>query len=84
MARKLSVLGIDLAKLVLHVVRMEATGVVVLRKRLARSASRQFLATLPPLRIRMAACGSGHDWARGSRPMGLPCACAPHHGSKPL
>jgi hypothetical protein len=37
MAQKMSVLGIDLAKLVFHVVGMEDTGVVVLRKRIVQS-----------------------------------------------
>ena len=36
MAQKISVLGIDIAKLVFHVVGMDDTGHVVLRKRLAR------------------------------------------------
>ncbi len=37
MAQQMSVLGIDIAKLVFHVVGMDDTGAVVLRKRLARS-----------------------------------------------
>jgi len=36
MARKMSVLGIDIVKLVFHVVGMDNTGTVVLRQRLAR------------------------------------------------
>jgi hypothetical protein len=36
MAQQISVLGIDIAKLVFHVVGMDDTGRVVLRKRLAR------------------------------------------------
>ncbi len=38
MAGKMSVLGIDMAKLVLHVGGMDDTGAVVLRKRIARRA----------------------------------------------
>ena len=64
MARKLSVLGIDIAKLVFHVVGMDDTGAVVLRKRIARSEVLQFVATLPPLLIGMEACGSAYYWAR--------------------
>jgi hypothetical protein len=37
MAQTISVLGIDIAKLVCHVVGMDDAGHVVLRKRLARS-----------------------------------------------
>jgi transposase len=49
MAQQISVLGIDIAKLVFHVVGMDDTGVVVLRKRLARSELLHFIATLPPV-----------------------------------
>jgi transposase len=67
---QLSVLGIDIAKLVFHVVGMDNTGAVVLRKRLARSELLAFIANLPPLRIGMEACGSAHYWARCFREHG--------------
>jgi transposase len=70
MAQHLSVLGIDIAKLVFHVVGMDESGHVVLRKRLARSELPAFIATLPPLRIGMEACGSAHYWARRFRDHG--------------
>jgi hypothetical protein len=37
MAQQIRVLGIDIVKLVFHVVGMDDTGHVVLRKRMARS-----------------------------------------------
>jgi hypothetical protein len=43
MAQKVSVLGIDIAKLVFHVVGMNDSGHVVLRKRIARAYSNQQL-----------------------------------------
>jgi transposase len=70
MAQKMSVLGIDIAKLVFHVVGMDDTGAVVLRKRLARSELLTFIANIPPLRMGMEACGSAHDWARCVREHG--------------
>ena len=70
MAQTISVLGIDIAKLVFHVVGMNDSGPVVLRKRLARSELLTFIETLPPLRIGMEACGSAHDWARCVREHG--------------
>ncbi len=70
MAQKIHVLGIDIAKLVFHVVGMDHTGQVVLRKRLARRELLRFVATLPPLRIGMEACGSAHYWARRFRAQG--------------
>ena len=70
MAQTISVLGIEIAKLVFHVVGMEDSGHVVLRKRLARSELLTFIANVPPLRIGMEACGSAHDWARCFREYG--------------
>jgi transposase len=52
----MSVLGIDIAKLVFHIVGMNDTGAVVLRKRIARTELLRLIATLPPLRIDMEAC----------------------------
>ena len=57
MARKRSVRGIDIAKLVFPVVGVDDPGTVVLRKRLARSALLHLIATLPLLRIGAAAFG---------------------------
>ena len=70
MAQTVSVLGIDIAKLVLHLVGMDDTGHVVLRKRVARSELRPLIATLPPALMGMKACGSAHDWARCVREHG--------------
>jgi transposase len=70
MAQTISVLGIDLAKPVFHVVGIDDSEPVVLRKRLARSAWLTFIANVPPLRIGMEACGSAHDWARCVREHG--------------
>jgi transposase len=70
MAQTIKVLGIDIAKVVFHVVGMDDSGHVVLRKRLARSELLTFIANLPPLRIGMEACGSAHYWARCFREHG--------------
>src|SRR5919109_3559964 len=70
MAQTMSVLGLDSAKLVLHVVGMDDTGHVVLRKHFVRSELLAFIAQLSPLRIGMEACGSAHYWARRFREHG--------------
>ena len=70
MAQTISVRGIDIAKLVFHVIGMDNAGHVVLRKRLARSELPRFIANMPPLRIGMEACGSAHYWARRFRAHG--------------
>jgi transposase len=64
MAQTISALGIDIAKLVFHIVGMDDSGHIVLRKRIARSELLHFIATLPPALIGMEACGSAHYWAR--------------------
>ena len=66
----MSVLGIDIAKRVLHAVGMEERGKIVLRTRLSRHDLMPFLAKLPPVRIGMEACGGAHDWARRFRAHG--------------
>jgi len=70
MAPQMSVLGIAIAKLVCHVVGMDDTGAVVLRKRIARSEWLAFIANVPPLHMGLEACGSAHYWARCVREHG--------------
>ena len=70
MAQQISVLGIDIAKLVFHVVGVDDTGHVVLRKRIARSELLTFIANVLPLPIGMEACRSVHYWARRLREHG--------------
>jgi transposase len=70
MKHHISVLGIDIAKRVFHVVGMNERGQIVLRKRLSRHALMPFIATLPPVRIGMEACGGAHYWARRFREQG--------------
>src|SRR6516225_11244771 len=66
----ISVLGIDIAKRVFHVVGMNEQGQIVLRKRLSRHDLMPFMAKLPPVLIGMEACGGAHDWARRFRAHG--------------
>jgi transposase len=70
MEQKLSVLGIDIAKQVFHLVGMDAHGTIQLRKRLYRTQVMGFIAQLPPMCIGMEACGGAHYWARCFREHG--------------
>lgn len=70
MKQAMRVLGVDIAKRVFHAVGMDERGKIVLRQRLSRNALMPFLATLPPVRIGMEACGGAHDWARRFREHG--------------
>jgi transposase len=83
MAQQMSVLGIDIAKLVFHVVGMNDRGHGVLRKRLARSEWLHFIATLPPALIGMEAYGSAHYWARRFRAQGHEVRLIAPHFVKP-
>jgi transposase len=67
---QVSVLGIDIAQQVFHVVGMPDTGTMVWRKRLTRSAVRPCMARIPPVVIGMEACGGAHYWARRFREHG--------------
>jgi transposase len=83
MAQTISVLGIDIAKHVFHVVGMDDAGHVVLRKRLARSELLHFIATLPAALIGMEACGGAHYWARCFRAHGHEVRLIAPHFVKP-
>ncbi len=57
-------IGIDLAKSVFQLHGVDATGAVVFRKRLRRSAVLDFLRGLPRCLIGLEACATSHFWAR--------------------
>ncbi len=70
MQHEMTVLGIDMAKRVLHAVGMDDTGKIVFHKRLSRHALMPLRAKLPPIRTGREACGGAHDWASRFREPG--------------
>ena len=70
MQQELSVVGIDIAKRVFHLVGMDERGKIILRKRLARGEVLSFMANLPRVTVVMEACGGAHEWARQLRAQG--------------
>ena len=70
MKQDLSVVGIDSAKNVFHLVGMDDRGKIILRKRLMRGEVMAFMATLPQVTVGMEACGGSHYWARQFREQG--------------
>jgi transposase len=70
MTPKLSVVGIDLAKSIFHLVGLDERGKIILRKRLARGEVMPFMAKLPPVLVGMEAGGGAHYWARQLREQG--------------
>jgi transposase len=69
-APHLSVMGIDIAKQVFHLVGMDERGQVVMRKRLTRGELIPFMVQLPAVIVGMEACGGAHYWARSLREQG--------------
>jgi len=55
-------IGLDLAKHVFQVHGVDATGQVVIRKKLRRSELLEFFKELPPCLVGMEACGTAHHW----------------------
>src|SRR5919109_2002898 len=67
MKQEMNVLGIDIAKRVLHAVGMDDRGNIVYRKRVSRHDLMPWIAKLPPVLIGIEACGGAHYWARRFR-----------------
>jgi transposase len=61
---QITTVGLDLAKRILQVHAVDASGDVVVRKALRRSQVMPFFTKLPPCLIGMEACGTSHHWAR--------------------
>jgi transposase len=62
-------IGLDIAKSVFQV-HGEASGKIVMQKRLRRSQVTEFFAKLPRSLVGIEACGSSHYWARTLRDLG--------------
>ncbi len=67
---KITTVGIDLAKNVLHIHGVNERGKKVFNKQLRRKQVLVFFAQLPPCLIGMEACASAHYWARQLQAMG--------------
>ena len=59
-----TLLGIDIAKMIFQIYGINASGKVVLKKRLRREQLMEFMNQLPSCTVAMEACGSAHYWAR--------------------
>jgi len=76
-------IGLDIAKSVFQV-HGEASGKVVLVKRLRRSQVVDFFAKLAPARIGIEACGTSHYWGRTLRALGHDVRLIPAGYVKPF
>ncbi|MGZ8995664.1 MAG: IS110 family RNA-guided transposase [Rhodospirillales bacterium] len=77
-------IGLDIAKSVFQVHGEDASGRIVLQKRLRRSQVEGFFAKLPPARIGIEACGSSHHWGRALRAQGHEVRLIPAAYVKPF
>lgn len=62
--KRITVIGIDLAKEVFELNGADEYGKTLLRKTLKRVELAPFMANMPTCRVVMEACGGGHHWAR--------------------
>jgi transposase len=68
--KRISIMGIDLAKAVFQLHGTDAQGKMVFQKKLRRSELKEFIVKLSPCLIGMEACGGSHYWAREFEKMG--------------
>jgi transposase len=61
---KIITIGLDLAKSVFQLHGVDATGAVVMRRRVNRSTLLKAFARIPPCLVGMEACSGAHYWAR--------------------
>jgi transposase len=67
---QVSTIGLDLAKSIFQVHGADASGAVVIRKRLRRNQVLAFFAAQPPCTVAIEACSSSHHWARAIGTLG--------------
>src|SRR5471030_3138525 len=80
---KLHVVGIDLGKTVFHLVGLDSTGKVVIRKRCSRTQLLAFTANLQVQLIGMEACSGAHFLGRALREQGHEVRLMPAQYVKP-
>src|SRR3712207_9152698 len=61
---RVATVGLDIAKSVFQVHGIDATGTVVVRRKLSRGRVLTFFEALPRCLIGMEACNTSHYWAR--------------------
>jgi transposase len=80
---KLHVLGLDLGKTVFHLVGLDSTGRVVIRKRCSRTQLLAFTANLQVQLIGMESCSGSHFLGRALREQGHEVRLMPAQYAKP-
>ena len=81
---EVSTVGIDLAKSVFQIHGADASGAVMVRKKLRRDEVLAFFSTLPSCTVAMEACASAHHWAREIAALGHDTKLIPPAYVKPF
>ena len=81
---KTTIVGIDLAKNVFHVVCCNRNGQLMIRKKLRRNQVTRYFSQLNACTVAMEACGSSHHWARQFLQMGHCVKMIPAQFVKPF
>ena len=81
--KKVTTIGLDLAKSVFQVHGVDASGKAVIRRQLRRSQVLAFFKKLPPCLVGMEACASSHYWAREIAALGHDVRMMPARYVKP-
>ena len=68
--KEISVIGLDLAKNIFHIVGFDKHGKEVTKKMLKRKQLLSYFAQLPPCLIGMEGCAGAHYWQRQLEPLG--------------
>ena len=79
-----SVIGIDLAKRIFHIIGLNQQGRKILKKKLRRAEMLTYFANLTPCTIAMEACTSSHYWARELNKLGHQVKLLPAQHVKPF
>lgn len=78
-----TVIGLDIAKQIFHLVGLTASGKKTFKKTLRRSTLLPYFANLSPCVIGIEGCASSHHWARKLRKMGHQVKLLPAQHVKP-
>jgi len=78
-----SVIGIDIAKQIFHLVKINEFGKIVLRKKLRRVQLLNYISNHPQSSIAMESCASSQHWAREFKQLGHEVVLLPAQHVKP-
>jgi len=79
----ITVIGLDIAKQIFHLVGLDKMGHRVLKKKLRRATLLSYFANLPPCMIGLEACAASHYWSRELKKLGHQVKLLPPQYVKP-